>query len=61
MSIAQAEGTAQPCVTSALLEKATTNGKVSLEDERLFRDVTGVAFGGKPVCVRVIVHSRLTT
>ena len=43
----QAEGTAQPCITSALLEKGMSKGKISPEDERVFRDVTGVAFGGE--------------
>ena len=60
MCISQTEGTAQPCITSALLETAMSKGKVSPEDERLFKDVTGVAFGGKLVCLRAVLQFSLT-
>ena len=37
-----------------------SKGKVSPEDERLFKDVTGVAFGGKLVCLRAVLQFSLT-
>ena len=37
-----------------------SKGKVSPEDERLFKDVTGVAFGGEPICLRVVLQFSLT-
>ena len=44
----QASGDAQPSITSSLVEKSIReHGSVSSEDEEIFKDVTGLAYGGR--------------
>ena len=43
----QAQGTAKPCMTTTLLERAAGKGQLSPDEDQLFEDVAGLSYSGK--------------
>ncbi|PIL23560.1 cytochrome P450 [Ganoderma sinense ZZ0214-1] len=58
---AMVQGNAKPCMTTTLLERAASKGPLSPEEDQLFEDVAGLAYGAGTDTVRgriIIPHYR---